>query len=320
MHRRTFAFSVTVAILLACVLTSGSNVAVADKTNVLFLICDDLNCDIGVYGRPQVKTPNIDKLAKRGVRFEQAHCQYPLCGPSRASFMTGMYPDQTLIHRNAVLIRKHLPDVVTMSQHFKNNGYFATRIGKIYHYNVPADIGNDGHDDPASWTDKFNPKGRDKTEESKVITLRPGKYGGTLSWLAADGTDAEMKRRCEAALADIPDDWDPGRLVGVSGTALAILGIDRGVFALPALLAAHDGGRVGAADLDAMIASWAQMTAAERVREDLIPPLRADALIGGMVLVRTLLARLKRDHFHVTPRGVRHGLLVELQRKTTGSQ
>jgi len=130
----------------------------------------------------------------------------------------------------------------------------------------------------------------------------------------------EMKRRCEAALADIPDDWDPGRLVGVSGTALAILGIDRGVFALPALLAAHDGGRVGAADLDAMIASWAQMTAAERVREDLIPPLRADALIGGMVLVRTLLARLKRDHFHVTPRGVRHGLLVELQRKTTGSQ
>ena len=164
----------------------------AGKTNVLFLICDDLNCDIGSYGHSQVRTPNIDRLAKRGVRFERAYCQYPLCGPSRASFMTGLYPDQSLIHRNAILIRKHLPDVVTMSQHFKNHGYDATRIGKIYHYNVPKDIGNDGHDDPASWSHTFNPRGRDKTDEAKVFTLRKGSYGGTLSWLAADGTDEEQ--------------------------------------------------------------------------------------------------------------------------------
>jgi len=179
-------------ILILTLAFGGSLLGKDQQTNVLFLICDDLNCDIGSYGHPQVRTPNIDRLAKRGVRFERAYCQYPLCGPSRASFMTGLYPDQSLIHRNAILIRKHLPDVVTMSQHFKNNGYDATRIGKIYHYNVPKDIGNDGHDDPASWSHTFNPRGRDKTDEAKVITLRKGSYGGTLSWLAADGTDEEQ--------------------------------------------------------------------------------------------------------------------------------
>lgn len=184
--------------LIACFLPVFSlgggfaNSATAAKPNVLFLICDDLNCDLGSYGHPQVKSPNIDRLASRGVRFEQAHCQFPLCGPSRASFMTGLYPDQDLIHRNAIRIRQTLPDVVTLSQSFRKAGYRPIRVGKIYHYNVPADIGNDGHDDPASWDYKFNPKGRDKTEEAKVETLRKGSYGGTLSWLAADGTDAEQ--------------------------------------------------------------------------------------------------------------------------------
>ena len=162
------------------------------KPNVLFLICDDLNCDLGCYGHSLVKSPNIDALAKRGVRFERAYCQFPLCGPSRASFMTGLYPDQTLILRNAIRLREKLPEVQSMSQMFRRSGYTATRVGKIYHYNVPADIGNDGHDDPESWDRTFNPKGRDKTDESKVFSLRPGSYGGTLSWLAADGTDDEQ--------------------------------------------------------------------------------------------------------------------------------
>ena len=74
------------------------------KPNVLFLICDDLNCDLACYGHPLVKSPNIDRLAKRGVRFSHAYCQYPLCGPSRASFMAGLYPAQTLIRRNAILV------------------------------------------------------------------------------------------------------------------------------------------------------------------------------------------------------------------------
>ena len=178
------------AILFILATPAGS--FAAGKMNVLFLICDDLNCDLGSYGHPQVKSPNIDRLAERGMRFSRAYCQYPLCGPSRASFMTGLYPDQTTILGNAILLRERLPGVQSMSQMFIRKGYEAIRIGKIYHYGVPRDIGTDGHDDPKSWTRKFNPKGRDKTDESKVFSLRPGSYGGTLSWLAADGTDEEQ--------------------------------------------------------------------------------------------------------------------------------
>ncbi|WP_253160062.1 sulfatase [Stieleria tagensis] len=189
--------------LLLLMLVSGidrtSSCWAADRPNVLFLICDDLNCDIGCYGHAQVKTPNIDALANRGVRFANAHCQYPLCGPSRASFMAGWYPDQTLIHRNAIHIRERAPNVVTMSQHFRAADYFATRIGKIYHYNVPLHIGTGGHDDPYSWNKTINPRGRDVIDQDQVITLRPGQYGGTLSWLAAEGTDAEQTDGIAAA-------------------------------------------------------------------------------------------------------------------------
>jgi iduronate 2-sulfatase len=164
----------------------------AAEPNVLFLICDDLNCDLGSYGHPLVKTPHIDRLANRGVRFEHAYCQYPLCGPSRASFMSGLYPDQTLIRGNSIHLRERLPDVQTMSQLFRRNGYFATRIGKMYHYNVPKHIGTSGHDDPYSWDLTINPRGRDREDEHLIFSLKPRSFGGTLSWLAADGTDEEQ--------------------------------------------------------------------------------------------------------------------------------
>ena len=171
------------------------------RPNVLFLVCDDLNCDLGCYGHRQVKTPHIDRLASRGVLFSSAFCQFPLCGPSRASFLTGMYPDQTLVRRNAIYIREHIPNVVTMPQMFRRNGYFATRIGKMYHYNVPKHIGTSGHDDPYSWNQTFNPRGRDVDEESKIFSLRKGQFGGTLSWLAAEGTDEEQTDGIAATLA-----------------------------------------------------------------------------------------------------------------------
>ena len=180
-----------VAVLIS-VMAQASWAADASKPNVLFLICDDLNCDLGSYGHAQVKSPNIDRLAKRGVLFKNAYCQHPLCGPSRASFMTGLYPDQTLIRRNGIYIREHVPNVLTMSQMFRGGGYFATRIGKIYHYNVPRHMGTGGHDDPYSWNRTINPYGRDKEDEDLIFSLRPGNFGGTLSWLAAEGTDEEQ--------------------------------------------------------------------------------------------------------------------------------
>ncbi|MEM6691429.1 MAG: sulfatase [Planctomycetota bacterium] len=164
----------------------------AEHPNVLLIMCDDLNCDLGCYGDPIVRSPNIDRLAERGVRFNQAHCQYPLCGPSRASMMTGLYPDQTLIKANAIRIRQTMADVITMPQAFRAAGYMATRVGKIYHYNVPRHIGTAGHDDPYSWNRTFNPRGRDVDDEPLIFSLRPGSFGGTLSWLAADGTDEEQ--------------------------------------------------------------------------------------------------------------------------------
>ncbi len=171
---------------------TGLTGATDKKLNVLFLICDDLNNDLACYGDPQVKSPNIDRLAKRGVLFERAYCQYSLCGPSRASFMTGLYPDQNLIRRNAIHIREHVPTVQTMSEMFRAGGWFASRIGKIYHYNVPKHIGTGGHDDPYSWNQTFNPRGRDVDDEDLIFSLRPGSFGGTMSWLAAEGKDEEQ--------------------------------------------------------------------------------------------------------------------------------
>jgi len=164
----------------------------ANKTNVLLIIADDLNCDIGAYGKLGVKTPNIDRLSERGVLFENAHNQYPLCGPSRASFMTGMYTNQTKITRNNMNLRNSIPDVITLGQRFRQEGYQSVRIGKIFHYDNPSAIGTSGNDDIYSWDQTVNPYGRDKLEEYKINTLTPRRYGGTLSWLAADGKDDEQ--------------------------------------------------------------------------------------------------------------------------------
>jgi uncharacterized sulfatase len=161
----------------------------ADKMNVLFIASDDLCAALSCYGHPLVKSPNIDKLAAKGVRFDRAYCQYPLCSPSRSSFLTGLRPDTTRVYGNAARFRAAKPDTQTLPQTFRKAGYYVARVGKLYHYGVPLGIGTDGLDDPPSWEYKFNPKGIDRTQLDKVFTLVPGKFGGTLSWWAAPGGD-----------------------------------------------------------------------------------------------------------------------------------
>lgn len=125
------------------------------KYNVLFIIADDLRPELGAYGVEGIKTPHIDALAKRSTRFDRAYTQYPVCNPSRSSFLTGRYPTETKVLNNNDYFRRIDPTTVTLPQHFKNNGYVTLRSGKIFH---------GGIDDQVSWTEGGEPTDPNITE------------------------------------------------------------------------------------------------------------------------------------------------------------
>ncbi|PYS89155.1 MAG: hypothetical protein DMF62_07915 [Acidobacteria bacterium] len=125
------------------------------KYNVLFIISDDLRPELGAYGVEGIKTPNIDALARRATRFDRAYAQYPVCNPSRSSFLTGRYPTETKVLNNNDYFRKIDPTSVTLPQYFKNNGYASLRVGKIFH---------GGIDDAPSWTEGGEPTDPNITE------------------------------------------------------------------------------------------------------------------------------------------------------------
>lgn len=178
----------------------------APRLNVLFLMADDLNNDLGAYGAA-VRSPNLDKLAARGVRFDRAYTQYPLCSPSRSSMLTGRRPNATGVLTNpgknpmSPHFREKLLDAVTLPQLFRTNGWFAARVGKLYHYGVPNTIGTGGLDDIPSWDLTINPRGRDREIHDRIFSLRPGQFGGTVSWLSDAGPDAEHTDGIAAAEA-----------------------------------------------------------------------------------------------------------------------
>lgn len=181
-------FRLPVFLLLFIALGASSH-AVEKPRNVLLIMADDLCTALGSYGHPLVKSPNIDRLAAKGVRFEQAYCQFPLCNPSRASMLTGRTPNVTKVLNNGPRFREAIPDTVTLPQLFKDAGIFTARVGKLYHYGVPGDIGTSSLDDPISWNEVVNPRGIDKDVEEEIFSLNPkgqgsGRFGGTLSWLS----------------------------------------------------------------------------------------------------------------------------------------
>jgi len=201
-------------IALATVLLVAAATAWAqdERPNVLLILADDLNADIGAYGHPLVVTPHMDRLAERGVRFLKAYSQYPVCNPSRSSFLTGLYPEQTGVLSNADRFRERLPGTPTLPQWFRRQGYFVARVGKVFHYGVPGQIGTNGEDDPDSWDEVVNPIGIDKEVEDRIHSLEPGRFGGTLSWLRLDSADEDHTDGIGATRAiGLLEEHHPGR-------------------------------------------------------------------------------------------------------------
>ena len=121
------------------------SVSANEKPNILFIAIDDLRPELGCYGSDAVKSPNLDALAAKGMRFDRAYCQQAICSPSRASLLSGLRPDDTGITHNYVEFRDLNPDVITIPQYFMANGYETVSSGKIFHR---------PNGDPQSWSRK----------------------------------------------------------------------------------------------------------------------------------------------------------------------
>jgi len=189
----------------------------AQKPNVLFIAVDDLRPELGCYGNTVIKTPNFDRLAKRGMVFTRAYCQQAVCSPSRASIMTGKRPDATRVWDLETHFRVALPNVKTIGQYFKENGYFSQGMGKIYH---------GGFDDEATWsTPWMTPKApiyaKDPTPADVVKEDAKGKGKG-VAFEAGDVaddfyTDGKTSRLAAQTIAELHKKGQPFFLaVGLS--------------------------------------------------------------------------------------------------------
>ena len=182
-------------------LTLTAQAQTKKKPNVLFFAVDDLRPELACYGRDWIKSPNIDKLAKRGMAFDRAFCQQAVCSPSRSSLLTGTRPDTTKVWDLVTHFRAALPNGVTIPQHFRQNGYFVQGMGKIYH---------PGYDDPQSWSVPWQTPAaptyaKIKSEETVDEDKPKGKSGP--AWEAGEVEDNFYKdgKVAEIAVATLKD-------------------------------------------------------------------------------------------------------------------
>jgi uncharacterized sulfatase len=174
--------------MLALILALSTFALADDRPNVLFVISDDLNNSLGCYGHREVQSPNVDRLATRGVRFDRAYVQYPVCNPSRTSFLTGLRPERTRVLGNDVMFRTRIPDVVTLPQLFRQNGYFTAGLGKVFHRGLSPDDVQVERDDRPSWDHTFYGETTIEGHKGEGRNLTNGALAW-CRWLAAEGGD-----------------------------------------------------------------------------------------------------------------------------------
>jgi iduronate 2-sulfatase len=162
-------FAAAATLLASALAIVAANAADGQRLNVLLIAFDDLRPELGCYGNKLIDTPNFDALAKTGVQFERAYCQFPLCNPSRTSLLNGKQPNTTGVFDNRTYFRDAHPDFVTLPQHFKTSGYVTARTGKIFH---------GGIDDTDAWmiggegrVDQKTRPGQDPTQSDRIVKL-----------------------------------------------------------------------------------------------------------------------------------------------------
>lgn len=152
-----------------CVLVLPAVAGNKSKPNVLLICIDDLNTQLRCYGNTFVQSPNADRLAKMGVRFDRAYANYPVCNPSRTSMLSGLYPERTQVLSNNTAPRSKLPNAVFLPELFKKNGYYTAGIGKIFH---------GAFMDTINWDEWMNPKDAEDDEASLLETEHAEAAGG----------------------------------------------------------------------------------------------------------------------------------------------
>ena len=166
----------------------------AERPNVLLVVSDDLTACLGCYGNSVCRTPHLDRLAAEGVLFERAYCQYPVCGPSRASLMSGLYPNRTKMLGNNYDLGAYRVSNPELAEHpsiggfLRRNGYVSFRVSKIFHMGIPGGIeaGDAGGDDPDSWDRAFNVMAPETASPGILELLSPKRkhYGSNFTRIA----------------------------------------------------------------------------------------------------------------------------------------
>lgn len=162
----------------------------AAPMNVLFIAIDDLRPELASYRADGIRTPHIDRLAEKGLQFDAAYCQYPVCNPSRSSFLTGLRPSELGILSNRIALRNKWPELTTLPQLFRSNGYFTAGLGKLFHMGIDQKGNQTLFRDDLSFDHFYKAKGREPAVGRKGEGRRLG--DGTIrwaNWRAAEGGD-----------------------------------------------------------------------------------------------------------------------------------